>query len=80
MKSTSSELLPIPKYSCNLYEELGMECLDHISGMFAFALYDRGKNKGLHCKRLLRDPTAILDDYWKQALFFIRDKIIHADS
>lgn len=29
----------------HLYQELGIECMDHLSGMFAFALYDRGRKR-----------------------------------
>ncbi len=29
----------------HLYEELGMDCLQHLSGMFAFSLYDRKRKR-----------------------------------
>ncbi|PIE52428.1 asparagine synthase (glutamine-hydrolyzing) [Candidatus Fermentibacteria bacterium] len=29
----------------HLYEEMGIECLKHLSGMFAFTLYDRNRQK-----------------------------------
>ena len=29
----------------HLYQELGIQCMDHLSGMFAFALYDRRRSR-----------------------------------
>lgn len=43
-----------------LYEEMGPELLQHITGMFAFVLYDRREGKLL----VARDPFGIIPLYW----------------
>ncbi|KAH8322108.1 hypothetical protein KR059_003123 [Drosophila kikkawai] len=52
-----------PKSDCHvileLYKDYGVDLLDHISGMFAFALYDRRTKEVL----LARDPVGIIPMY-----------------
>ncbi|MCD4775829.1 MAG: asparagine synthase (glutamine-hydrolyzing) [Candidatus Aegiribacteria sp.] len=44
----------------HLYEELGIECLDHLSGMFAFTLYDRIRKKAF----IVRDFYGTRPLFW----------------
>lgn len=44
----------------HLYEELGTDCLTHLSGMFAFALYDRERGKVL----IVRDFFGTRPLFW----------------
>ncbi|XP_061392011.1 uncharacterized protein LOC133327509 [Musca vetustissima] len=57
-----------PKSDCNviveLYEEYGERLLDHITGMFAFVLYDKNKRRVL----VARDPFGIMPLYIGQDL------------
>ncbi|XP_020815890.1 asparagine synthetase [glutamine-hydrolyzing] 1-like [Drosophila serrata] len=52
-----------PKSDCHvileLYKDYGVDLLDHMSGMFAFALYDRRTKEVL----LARDPVGIIPMY-----------------
>lgn len=43
-----------------LYEEFGLSLMEHISGMFAFVLYDRQRKRFVAA----RDPIGIIPLYW----------------
>ncbi len=44
----------------HLYEEYGDDCVDHLDGMFAFAVYDTGRRRLLIC----RDRAGMKPLYW----------------
>ena len=52
--NTDTEILP------HLYEEYGEAMVEHLSGMFVFALWDMRRKKLADCARPFRRKTALL--------------------
>ena len=63
-KSLEPKYKPLTKSDCevilNLYKEYGINCVNHLDGIFSFALYDK-KNGSLF---VARDPIGIIPLYY----------------
>lgn len=58
------------------YEEWGPECVHHLRGMFAFAIYDSRRNQGDHDKTSSTGPRLFLarDRVGKKPLYYYHDE------